>query len=98
MNFTSFRKKLNKSQKLRNTNELSIATQTGFIYLKFRNIVEINCVVRDVCLFVKMIERSKEIMIIKVRVVVPPGRRKRVTDRERPTGASKVVIMFCFLA
>lgn len=36
-------------------------------------------------------------MIIKVRAVVPLGRRKRVIHREKHIGASKMVIMFYFL-
>lgn len=55
----------------------------GSIYSKFKNIVEMNCVVGDVYLFGKMIKMGKEIIIIKVRVVIPLGRRKRGVHREK---------------
>lgn len=48
-------------------------------------------------LYSNKIKMSEEIMITKVRVVVPLGGRRRVIFRERRTGASKVVIMFYFL-
>lgn len=56
----------------------------GSIYAKFKNIVEMNCVVGDVCLFGKMIKMGEEI-IIKVKVVVPLGRRKRGVNGGRST-------------